>query len=317
MKLRTDCSLLVMDDGHYIKGEDKNVFLGELSDNQVSVLKISREEDTALDNYFSKDIIKELNDTGIIIHEDPDYADELERAQHKWFIYHGKNDKKWRDFKGHTIGILGCGGIGALAGQSLAAAGITNFVLIDHDTINQSNLNRQFTYQKCDIGQHKTDVLKEMLEANYPGVNVTEHKAYISDVVKLIEIVPSVDILLCCADKPANTIQKICAEFSYQTETPIIFGAVGFMNGSVGPLIMDKLSAYKYKRVCEILEMRQKTSLWEVDHASNGATNAVIANMVASEVLLHFVSMQECSTLNKCVNLNFSSLETKVLYSIK
>lgn len=317
MKLRTDCNLWIMEDGYYINGENKSLFLGELSKNQLSVLKEARETDTVFEEYLHKKMITELLEAGFLFHEDHDYPDDLEKVQSKWFSYYGNTDTKWPDFKGLTIGILGCGGIGALACQSLAASGITNFVLIDNDIISHSNLNRQFTYHRCDIGYYKTDILKSRLESDYPGVCITEHKLFISNVENLIEITHAIDILLCCADKPANTIQKICAEFSYRTGIPIIFGAVGFMNGSVGPLIADKSSASKYRQVCELLEKHQKLSLWELDHASNGATNAIIANMVASEVLQHFISKHDCSTLNKCVNLNFSSLETKVLYSIK
>nr|WP_154324608.1 ThiF family adenylyltransferase [Pantoea sp. 201603H] len=317
MILRTDCNIWAMEDGYYIKGENKSVFLGELSNHQLSVLKAARSSDTSLEGYLSKSIITELYEQDIFVHEVLDFDNDLEKAQSKWFHYHGNNETNWYDFRNLTIGILGCGGIGALASQSLAAAGITNFILIDNDTISHSNLNRQFTYHSCDIGLFKTDILKKRLEIDYPEINITEHKLFISDVEDLVTITSDIDILLCCADKPANTIQKICADFSYRTGKPIIFGAVGFMNGSVGPLIVDKLSASKYKRVCELLEKHQKLALWDLDHASNGATNAIIANMVASEVLQHFISNNDCSTLNKCVNLNFSSLETKILYSIK
>ena len=54
--------------------------------------------------------------------------------------------------------VLGCGGLGTWALGALASAGIGGFVLIDHDTIELSNLNRQVLYGEADLGQPKVDV---------------------------------------------------------------------------------------------------------------------------------------------------------------
>ena len=68
----------------------------------------------------------------------------------------GKNaQEKLRSTK---IGIVGLGGIGGPAIIALTYAGISNFVLIDYDTIDVSNLNRQILFKDNDIGRFKTEV---------------------------------------------------------------------------------------------------------------------------------------------------------------
>lgn len=65
-----------------------------------------------------------------------------------------------------VIGIAGCGGIGSNVAVSLVRAGVGKLIIADHDTVEPSNLNRQY-YFAGDIGKKKTAALKErLLEIN-------------------------------------------------------------------------------------------------------------------------------------------------------
>jgi molybdopterin/thiamine biosynthesis adenylyltransferase len=54
--------------------------------------------------------------------------------------------------------LIGCGGIGSPALQYLAAAGIGEITLVDHDTVDLSNLQRQTVFAPGDVGRAKADV---------------------------------------------------------------------------------------------------------------------------------------------------------------
>jgi molybdopterin/thiamine biosynthesis adenylyltransferase len=58
-----------------------------------------------------------------------------------------------------SVLIVGCGGLGALAAQYLAAAGIGHLALVDADRIELSNLPRQIAYTEDDVGRFKAEVL--------------------------------------------------------------------------------------------------------------------------------------------------------------
>jgi molybdopterin/thiamine biosynthesis adenylyltransferase len=60
--------------------------------------------------------------------------------------------------------IIGCGGLGHAAATNLACSGIGTLTLIDHDTIDVTNLHRQTTYSNQMIGQHKTSCLAQTLQ---------------------------------------------------------------------------------------------------------------------------------------------------------
>lgn len=81
-------------------------------------------------------------------------------------------NKKISSFK---IGIAGCGGLGSNAAAALARAGVLNFVIVDTDKIEISNLNRQ-QYFINDLGKYKVDALSNILKSINPIVKVEAHK---------------------------------------------------------------------------------------------------------------------------------------------
>ncbi|MBP5200789.1 MAG: tRNA threonylcarbamoyladenosine dehydratase [Schwartzia sp.] len=65
------------------------------------------------------------------------------------------------------VAIFGLGGVGSFAAEALVRAGICRFLLVDHDTIAPSNLNRQLHATRKTVGQKKTEAMRaRMLEIN-------------------------------------------------------------------------------------------------------------------------------------------------------
>ncbi len=69
------------------------------------------------------------------------------------------------------IGIAGCGGLGSNAAMLLARSGIEDFILIDHDLVDASNLNRQH-YWPRHLGQPKVLALAESLRELNPQIRL-------------------------------------------------------------------------------------------------------------------------------------------------
>lgn len=57
-----------------------------------------------------------------------------------------------------TVMVVGCGAVGSFAIEALARAGVGNFILIDSDKIEESNINRQLFALDSTIGLYKVDV---------------------------------------------------------------------------------------------------------------------------------------------------------------
>lgn len=71
--------------------------------------------------------------------------------------------------------VVGAGGIGCELVKNLVLAGFKTISLIDLDTIDVSNLNRQFLFQKKHVGKSKAEVAKETASLYDPSVNITAY----------------------------------------------------------------------------------------------------------------------------------------------
>ncbi|MFT7824274.1 MAG: sulfur carrier protein ThiS adenylyltransferase ThiF [Sulfurimonas sp.] len=69
------------------------------------------------------------------------------------------------------IGIAGAGGIGSNAAMLLARAGFTKFTMVDFDTLEPSNLNRQFYFEE-QLGKPKVEALAVNLKKIYQDLDL-------------------------------------------------------------------------------------------------------------------------------------------------
>lgn len=111
-----------------------------------------------------------------------------------------------RLLRAHAI-VIGAGGLGAPALMYLAAAGVGRITVVDPDTVELSNLQRQIAHTTASVGQPKVESAARTLAALNPDVTV-HPVAQAADEAWLAAHLPGADVVLDCTDAFA-TRQRI------------------------------------------------------------------------------------------------------------
>ena len=80
--------------------------------------------------------------------------------------------------KGSRVAVFGIGGVGGYCVEALARSGVGTLDLIDDDTVNITNLNRQIIATHATLGMDKVDAAKERVLSINPGTVVHTHKTF-------------------------------------------------------------------------------------------------------------------------------------------
>lgn len=76
------------------------------------------------------------------------------------------------------VAVFGIGGVGGYAAEALARSGVGHLLLVDHDRVSESNLNRQIIALRSTIGQAKTQVMKQRIQEISPDTVVETEECF-------------------------------------------------------------------------------------------------------------------------------------------
>lgn len=126
--------------------------------------------------------------------------------------------------------IIGAGGLGSPAAYYLASAGIGRITLVDHDTVDLTNLQRQILHTTDSIGQAKVESGKRTLARINPEVDV-QALAERADAERLAELVGAATVVLDCSDNFAtrHAVNRACVA----NRVPLVSGAAIRFDGQV------------------------------------------------------------------------------------
>jgi len=85
-----------------------------------------------------------------------------------------------RKIRNTSVLCIGAGGLGSPIAMYLAAAGVGRLGIVDFDTVDYSNLQRQILHSDADVGTPKADSAKAAIQALNPNVQVDLHKTRIT-----------------------------------------------------------------------------------------------------------------------------------------
>jgi len=109
--------------------------------------------------------------------------------------------------------VIGAGGLGSPVALYLGTAGVGSLTLIDHDTVDLTNLQRQIAHDLSRLGQPKATSAAQSVHAINPEVKVVAiHER--ADAARLVTLVEAADVAVDCSDnfKTRQAINVACVK---------------------------------------------------------------------------------------------------------
>lgn len=122
--------------------------------------------------------------------------------------------------KNSRIIILGLGGVGGACLEGLCRAGINNFMLIDNDIIDVTNLNRQIITTFNTIGESKVEIAKKRVLSINKNCNITTLKEFYNKNIDDILLSFKPDFIVDCIDTVTSKLDL--AQMCYHNKIPSI-----------------------------------------------------------------------------------------------
>ncbi len=126
--------------------------------------------------------------------------------------------------------VIGVGGLGSPAAMYLATAGVGHLTLVDHDTVDATNLQRQIAHTEARVGMAKVASARETLLAINPALQITA-LAERADAARLEVLVAQADVVLDCSDNfsTRHALNAACVRHG----VPLVSGAAIRFDGQL------------------------------------------------------------------------------------
>ncbi|KAI0082813.1 hypothetical protein K474DRAFT_1611060 [Panus rudis PR-1116 ss-1] len=160
----------------------------------------------------------------------------------------GEPVKEWLREKCKIL-VIGAGGLGCEILANLALTGFRDIHVIDMDTIDISNLNRQFLFRPKDVGKSKAIVAAEFIMNRVPGVKVTPYYGKIQD--KDIDYYMQFSMVVCGLDSVEArrwinaTLVNMVDEENPESLKPLIDGGTEGFKGQARVILPTVTSCYE------------------------------------------------------------------------
>lgn len=177
------------------------------------------------------------------------------------------------------IFVVGAGGLGCPVGYYLAAAGIGTIGMIDNDTVELSNLQRQIAHSTKTLGVHKVDSAKATFEALNPDVKVVGIKERINK-GNIMDLIKDYDIVVDGSDNFPT--RYLVNDACVLLKKPLVSGAILKFEGQVTTVLPGEGHCYR----CLFEEMPPPGLVPSCQEAGVlGAITGVVGALQATEVL--------------------------------
>ncbi len=187
--------------------------------------------------------------------------------------------------------MVGAGGLGSPAAFYLAAAGVGHICIVDNDTVDLSNLQRQILYKNHNIGESKVSSAKTTLNELNPSISIETHKDSITS-SNIRNYLNNIDLVIDGTDNftARYAISDACAEAGI----PWVYGAVYRFEGQVSLFHASKIKQQSGCYRCLFPDAQTSVNAPNCTEAGVlGVAPGMIGIMQATEALKYLLGIGE------------------------
>lgn len=159
---------------------------------------------------------------------------------------------KLKEFSKKHIAIFGLGGVGGFAVESLARSAIGVLTIVDYDTVDITNINRQIIADRLSLGKYKTDLFEERLLKINPNIKINKITKKYTEQEK-DEFFADYDYIIDAIDMVTSKISLI--KTAYEKKIPII-SSMG-MGNRLDPSKI-KITTIDKTNMCKLAKVMRK-----------------------------------------------------------
>ena len=164
--------------------------------------------------------------------------------------------------KNSHVAIFGVGGVGGYSAEAFARSGVGEITLIDSDTVNRSNINRQIIATEATVGRYKTEVMAERILSINPTCKINIKTLFYSEETKAQFDFKEYDYVIDAIDTVTSKILLIESAISSNTK---IISSMGTGN-KLDPACL-KISDISKTSVCPLARvMRRELRMRGINH---------------------------------------------------
>lgn len=201
-----------------------------------------------------------------------------------------------------SVTILGVGGLGTHVAWNLAACGVGELHLVDGDTIELTNLNRQLFYTPDDVGRRKVDVAAERIRQFNPEVKVRTTHRYLNDIEDFYDVIQGSTFVVRAVDTPQESLQWV-NEACVRSGIPYS-GAGFFPQGTIcGPTVLPGRSSCL---ACNAPDVAPR-----FDRGTGGTLAPLVfttAGVLSNEVITYLGGLGDVRSVGRMLAINAPSL---------
>ena len=146
-------------------------------------------------------------------------------------------DEKLQKLRHSTVMVFGCGAVGSFAIEALARSGVGNIIVLDFDTVEETNINRQLFALGSTLGQKKVDIAKQKIADINPEIKVTALDMFFDENSK-IDVLP--DFVIDAIDSVPSKIALY--EWCQKNKIPFISSMGAARKTDPTKIKIDKIS---------------------------------------------------------------------------